>query len=237
MVSPILQVMKSKKTDRADLEPKRPIFLEVGMLIALGLVLLAFQWKSYAPKELELGTREASQELEEVILPTKQEIKIPLPLAPMPTTTVINIVEDDVVVEEDLVIDAEVDEFTEIEEYVPPVEEIEELEEKEEEIFMIVEVNPAFPGGEKARLKFLRDHLNYPIMARETNIQGIVYVTFVVEADGRVTQARVIRGIGGGCDEEALRVVNLMPLWSPGKQRGKAVRVQFSMPIRFNLQK
>lgn len=85
-------------------------------------------------------------------------------------------------------------------------------------------------------MKFLRDNIKYPQIARESGIQGTVYVTFVVEKDGRVTDIRVLRGIGGGCDEEAVRVIKAMPRWQPGKQRGKPVRVQFNMPIKFTLQ-
>ena len=86
-----------------------------------------------------------------------------------------------------------------------------------------------------ARMKFLQDNIKYPIMAKESGIQGTVYVTFVVERSGAVTDVKILRGIGGGCDEEALRVVKNMPKWEPGKQRGKPVRVQFNMPIKFTL--
>jgi len=95
---------------------------------------------------------------------------------------------------------------------------------------------PSFPGGEAARMKFLQENINYPQMARESGIQGTVYVTFVVEPSGAVSDVRILRGIGGGCDEEAVRVVQSMPEWFPGKQLGKAVRVQFNMPIKFTLQ-
>ena len=94
---------------------------------------------------------------------------------------------------------------------------------------------PGFPGGDVARMKYLRDNMKYPQMARESGIQGKVFVTFVVEKDGKVTDVRVLRGIGGGCDEEAIRVVKSMPKWNPGKQRGKPVRVQFNLPIIFKL--
>ena len=113
-------------------------------------------------------------------------------------------------------------------------EEVIEVEEKKP-IFTIVEEMPSFPGGDEPRVKFLRDNIVYPQMAKENNIQGTVYVSFVVDSKGKVTDVRLLRGIGGGCDEEALRVVKLMPPWNPGKQNGKSVRVQFNMPIRFTL--
>ncbi|MBL7906183.1 MAG: energy transducer TonB [Bacteroidales bacterium] len=105
----------------------------------------------------------------------------------------------------------------------------------EAEIFTMVEESPSFPGGDEARIRFLTENINYPQIARESSIHGTVYVTFVVERNGNVTDVRVLRGIGGGCDEEAIRVIKAMPKWSPGKQRGKPVRVQFNMPIKFTL--
>jgi len=104
------------------------------------------------------------------------------------------------------------------------------------EIFTVVEEQPAYPGGEEARIKFLQDNIKYPEEAKELGIQGKVFVTFVVEVDGSITAVNVLRGIGGGCDEEAIRVVKAMPKWVPGKQRGVPVRVQFNLPIKFTLQ-
>ncbi len=118
---------------------------------------------------------------------------------------------------------------------------VEKVEEKviEEEdrtpIFTVVEEMPSFPGGEEARLKFLSDNIVYPQVAKESGISGTVYVSFVVDSRGKVQEAKIMRGIGGGCDEEALRVIKMMPGWNPGKQAGKPVRVQFTMPIRFTL--
>ena len=126
--------------------------------------------------------------------------------------------------------------MTEIADFIPPVvtkgeEVVEELE-----IFTVVESMPEYIGGDEARMSFLQENIKYPQLARESGIQGTVFVTFVVETNGSVTDVRVLRGIGGGCDEEAVRVVKLMPKWKPGMQRSKPVRVQFTMPIRFTLQ-
>ncbi len=103
------------------------------------------------------------------------------------------------------------------------------------EVFVFVEVIPEYPGGDQARLAYLRDNIKYPKKAREQGIQGTVYLTFVVEKDGNVSSVKVLRGIGGGCDEESVRVVSNMPKWKPGTQRGRQVRVQYSMPIKFTL--
>jgi protein TonB len=148
--------------------------------------------------------------------------------------TVLKVVEDDVEVEDDIEIDVEVDQDTEIEVYVPPV--MEEEEVVEAEIFTVVESMPEFPGGQAKMMEFIAQNIKYPAMARESGIQGRVFVNFVVEPDGSVSNVKVLRGIGGGCDEEAVRVVKSMPNWTPGRQRGKAVRVSFNLPVRFTLQ-
>ena len=104
---------------------------------------------------------------------------------------------------------------------------------QEAEIYLAVEDPPQFPGGEESRHSFIRENTRYPKTANGKGIQGTVYVTFVVEPNGSLTGIKILRGIGGGCDEEALRVVNVMPKWLPGKQKGKPVRVQLNMPIKF----
>lgn len=103
------------------------------------------------------------------------------------------------------------------------------------EPFTMVEEMPEFPGGQQALFAYIGKELKYPEQAIEDGIEGVVFVTFVVEADGRITGVKVIRGIGGGCDEEAVRVVRGMPNWKPGKQRGEAVRVKYNLPIRYKL--
>jgi protein TonB len=225
--------MDPKKSPKADLEGKRTIFIQLGLIIALGLVLAGFEWKSYDRIEFEMDVRDDVELVEEIVIQTEQKVKPPAPKPP-PQTTILNIVEDDVEIEDEIIIDAEIDQDTEIEEYIPV--EIEEEEIVEAEIFTVVEESPSFPGGDVARIKFLQENIEYPTMARESGIQGTVYVTFVVEPNGSVSNVQILRGIGGGCDEEAIRVIKAMPSWNPGKQRGKPVRVQFNMPIKFTLQ-
>ena len=106
---------------------------------------------------------------------------------------------------------------------------------KESQIFTVVETMPEFPGGDSALYRYLGEKIHYPDSARANGIQGRVFVTFVIEKDGSVSDVRILRGIGGGCDEEALRVIQNMPKWIPGKQRGKPVRVQYNLPIKFSL--
>lgn len=225
--------MEIKKTEKADLENKKAIFFQIGLVVVLGLTLLAFEWKTYDKKIVDTGSRLAAEVMEEIVLQTQQNAPPPPPPPPQQQTTVLEIVENDKVIENEVSIDAEADEKTVVEEYKAPVAEEKEVEETE--IFTVVEESPGFPGGDEARIKFLQENIKYPTMARESGIQGTVYVTFVVEKGGNVSDVKILRGIGGGCDEEAIRVIKAMPKWNSGKQRGKPVRVQFNMPIKFTL--
>lgn len=220
--------MEQKKSSIANLEKKKSSFIWIGMVFALAVVLMAFEYTVYDQTVSKMGTLDLDL-LEEEIVPIAQITPPPPPPPPTPTT-VIEIVDDEEEVEEIEVMDMELDEDTEIE-YVEIVEE----SVAEEEIFTIVEQMPSFPGGDEALFKFLSKSINYPQMAADAGITGTVYITFVVEKDGSVADARILKGIGGGCDEEALRVVKQMPRWQPGKQRGKSVKVQYNLPVRFTL--
>jgi len=218
--------MESKKSPKADLEGKKVIFTQIGLIVALAVILLAFEWKSYDKTVDGFGERIVEDIPEEIIPITEQKVKPPPPPPPK-KVVVINIVEDDVEVEEDLIIDIEADENTEVEEYIPI--EVDEEVVEEAHIFTVVESMPEFRGGMSELYVYLGNNIKYPVMAKESGIQGKVYVTFVVERDGSITDVRKLRGIGGGCDEEAIRVVKGMPKWTPGKQRGKPVRVQYNL--------
>lgn len=229
--------MELKKSEKADLESRKGIYFQIGLIFAMSVMLVAFEWKSYDAQDLNTYTnQQTNSEVEELVQITQQNTPPPPP-APPPPSIVLNIVENTAQINDDISIDAEADESTQVDEYKPPVAvaQEEEAEVQEQEIFQVVENAPAFPGGDAARMKFLQDNIRYPAMARESGIQGTVYVTFVVERSGAVTDVKILRGIGGGCDEEAVRVVKNMPKWEPGKQRGKPVRVQFNMPIKFTL--
>jgi protein TonB len=226
--------MDKKKSPKADLESKKIIFTQIGLILALAITLFAFEWKTFDKEIVDLGTREVVDIPEEIIPITEQKVKPPPPPPPKQVVK-INVVEDDVEVEDEIEIDVEADETTEVEEYIP-IEFEEEESADEQQIFMVVESMPNFPGGETELHRYLAENIKYPQMAKESGIQGRVFVTFVVERDGKVTDVRVLRGIGGGCDEEAIRVVKNMPKWTPGKQRGKPVRVQFNLPVKFTLQ-
>ena len=226
--------MEEKKSPKANLENKKLMFMQIGMIISLLIAWLAFEHKSYDKREIDpsLLNREVTID-EEMVEITKQDEQKPQPMEVPKQTTQLEIVQDDVEVE-DIEINAEVEQNEVLEEYVAP--EVVEEEVVEQEIFKIVEEMPAFPGGEAKLMEYVAKNVKYPQIARETGVQGRVYVNFVVEPDGSVSNVSVLRGIGGGCDEEAMRVVKSMPKWKPGKQRGKAVRVSYMLPVNFKLQ-
>ncbi len=210
------------------------MFTQIGLIISLAIAWLAFEHKSYDKREIDPSLLRTAEVVEEELVEiTKQEEQKPQPVEVPKQTTQLEIVQDDVEVE-DIEINAEVDQTEVIEEYVAP--EIEEEEVVEQEIFQIVEEMPSFPGGDQKMLEYIAKNIKYPQIARESGIQGRVFISFVVEPDGSVSNVKVLRGIGGGCDEEAMRVVKSMPKWKPGKQRGKPVRVSYNLPVNFRLQ-
>ncbi len=228
--------MEVKKSPKADLESKRNIFVQLGLVLALAITLVAFEWTTQVEQVASLGEMEVAIVEEEIIPITREEQVVQATPPPVQTVVeVLNIVDDDTEIEEELVIeDTEADDETVIE--IAPVIEQEEEVEEEAEIFVIVEEMPEFPGGDVALRTYLAKNVKYPIVAQENGIQGKVYVTFVVDRDGSVSNARVARGVDDSLDKEALRVVNSLPKWKPGKQGGKTVRVSYTVPISFVLQ-
>lgn len=222
--------MELKKNPEANLEKSKVSVFFTGLLFALALTLIAWEWSQF--EKVDTGNLAYSADnLEDEMVPVSIQ-KPPPPPPPPQQTTVLEIVEDEEDIEEELEMeDMEIDEDTEVE-----IIEEEEEEVVEDKIFTIVEQNPEFPGGYGELQKYLAKNIKYPSLARDAGIQGTVYVTFEVAKDGTVKSAKVLRGIGGGCDKEALRVVSRMPKWKPGKQRGKPVRVQFNLPVKFTLQ-
>ena len=227
--------MEIKKSPKADLNSKKLTFTLIGLVVSLFIVWRVFEHKSYDKQTVDTFARQVEVIEEEMVEITKQEQPKPQVQTPKPQVTQIQVVEDDVEVE-DIDINAEVDQNEEIEEYVYEAPEIEEEEIQEEEIWLSVEENPEFPGGTAKLLEHVQKNLKYPMMARESDIQGKVFVNFVVEKDGSISNVKVLRGIGGGCDEEAVRVVQSLPKFKPGKQRGNPVRVSYTLPIVFKLQ-
>lgn len=229
--------MEAKKTPKADLENRKGLFLEIGMVVILAAVLVAFNVRTYEKEIKEVSTRTVADEIEDQIIQTQEEeTPPPPPEEPEVVATDLTIVENDAELTNEVgIINAEdnankaQEEFTKVE-----VEQEEEVE--EEEIFLVVEEDAEFPGGLEALSKYLAENIKYPQLAKENNITGRVFVSFVVEKNGSVGNIKILRDIGGGCGAEAVRVVKAMPKWKPGKQRGKPVRSQFNLPVNFDLQ-
>ncbi|MFC2175642.1 energy transducer TonB [Bacteroidota bacterium] len=223
--------MFNKKNPEVDLEKKRSLYLVAGYVVALAVVLTAFEWKTFDKITTDLGQL-IIDDLEEEIIPiTEQEVKPPPPPPPPPPAPIIEIVEDDVEIEEEVeIMDVEADQNTEI------IEMEEVVEEAEPDFFTIVEDMPAYPGGDAALLKYIGQTVEYPAIARENGITGVVYVRYIVDKTGAVKDVTIARGADPFLDKEALRVVKTLKGYKPGKQRGKPVPVQFTIPIRFTLQ-
>ena len=230
--------MELKKSPKADLEKNKNVFLLVGLVLALGAILLAFEWDSKPSAGSSLGTLELAEVEDEVIPITRQEqVQPPPPPPPPQVIEVLNIVDDNVDLLDDMsLFDSEADRETFID--VAPVVQTVKKEEEEDEaqVFFIVEQMPEFPGGEAALRRFIANSIKYPQIAQENGIQGRVYIQFVVERDGSVSNASVARGVDPSLDREALRVVNSLPKWQAGMQRGKPVKVSYTVPINFVLQ-
>ena len=230
--------MEVKKSPKADLEGKKTIFLEIGFVIALGILLSAFNWKTNTKVEEGFVITQEEQVEEEIIPITQQMMKPPPPPPPAPKLTdLIEIVEDELSIDEELEIDdaeADVENKNNYNFDYDGDSWGEEESDGEADIFQVVEDMPQFPGGSVQ--KWIAKHVKYPMIAQENNIQGKVFVQFVIEKDGSVSDVKVARSVDPSLDKEAIRVVKAMPKWKPGKQRGKPVRVSYTVPINFQLQ-
>ncbi|MCA4894383.1 MAG: energy transducer TonB [Cytophagales bacterium] len=220
--------MESKKTQKADLSNKRGLFFSIGLFSALSVALMAFEWKQ-TDEKVDLLSAKSTNTFEEMIeVPTTQQLP---PLAPVIQQPKIVEVPDEEEIQENLNIDLD-NESPRIE--VASVA-VAEAEEEVDEIFTIVEESAMPNGGMPAFYKYLVDNMRYPAQARRLGVEGKVTLSFVVDKNGKISEVNVLRGIGSGCDEEAVRVMQNAPSWKPGKQRGKAVKQRCIMPISFKM--
>ena len=229
--------MEIKKTPKADLENKKILFREIGLILALAVVLLAFEWKTYDKQISTLGDNTAAV-IEEEMTPITNETPPPPAEAPkIPTVSdVIEIVDDDMKIENELIINTEDDKNlgVQIKDYVKGP--VEEVIEDEEIPFTIVEEKPSFQGGdENTFTKWVASKLVYPEIAKENGVQGRVILQFLVGTDGSVSDVKVVRGVDASLDKEAARVVASSPKWKPGRQRNKPVKVRYTFPVIFQL--
>ena len=221
--------MEEKKNQKVDLKRKIGLHFNVGLVLSLALVIMAFEWKFYENGGLvDIGkVPDAFDELME-IPPTVQTPPPP----PTPQPNIVS-VPNKIDIEEEIpfTLDIESSEEMIIEDYhfEKPKEEV------ADEVFRIVEEQPSPMGGYSAFYEYIGKKLKYPAQARRLGIEGKVFVEFIVDKDGSITDVTIMKGIGGGCDEEAVRVIKDSPKWNPGKQRGRPVKVKLIVPITFKL--
>ena len=229
--------MELKKSKSADLEKRKGLFVEIGLVITLAIVLVAFEWTKGPDRSTEESVVSEIQFEDEMMQITRREEPKPEPKPEQPKVAeVLAIVDDDVEIEDDFDFDMEATENTEYDFTSMIGDDDEEIE--EEEVFYIVEDMPTFNGGEPATefRKYIAQNLQYPEIAAENGVSGRVIVQFAVDRTGKVVDAVVMRSVDPALDKEAIRVVMSSPKWTPGKQRGKAVKVLFTFPINFVLQ-
>jgi len=225
----IVFAMEPKKHPSVDLSRKYALFLSIGLLISLTLVTTAFEWRTYERPLVDFS----SVVLDDGDLPEIMPVTIINPPPPPPKAiTVVEVADEEEVEDIDVMID--MPEFDEP--VATPIEFVEVPEEEAEEIPLFVEEQPSFEGGIEAFYRYVSKSLKYPNTAKRIGVEGKVFLSFVIDKDGSITQVEVLKGIGGGCDEEAVRVLENAPPWNPGKQRGKAVKVRMQLPIVFALQ-
>lgn len=224
--------LEIKKNPNVDLTSKRGLIFSISMVITLSMVLFAFEWKQYDKATVELTAKQTN--VFEVM------VEVPSTTIPPPPEVIVQqpqlvAVPDEEEIEQDIkfVFDVEVTEETKVEEYKPI--EVPKVEEESDEIFLVVEENAQPKGGIGEFYKYVSTNIKYPAQARRLNVEGRVYVEFIVGKDGKIFDAITVKGIGAGCDEEAVRIIMSAPAWNPAKQRGKPVRQRMVLPITFKL--
>ncbi len=231
--------MEIKKSPKADLERGKTLSVLMGFVVGLAVLFVGFEWSTRDVMVVQESDGVADIIAEEEVEITRPEnTPPPPPPPPAPVVTeVLNVVEDDVELEQQDILSSE-DNQQEAQTavYTPPAVVEEEEEEAAQQIFTVVEEMPEFPGGQGELLKYLGHSIRYPVIAQENGIQGRVVCAFVINRDGSIVDAEVLRGVDPSLDKEALRVINSMPKWKPGKQRGKPVRVKYTVPVVFRLQ-
>ncbi len=231
----LISTMDIKKSKEASLEDKKLTYLLLGFVFVLSICYVALEWTEKEVTVYEIIDEEFLIEDEIEIQQTTQDITPPPPPAPVQEIEVLTVVDDEVETQH-IEINTEDDKDVEVV-VAAPVEQVVEDEEVEEEVFVVVEKMPEFPGGQAALFKYLSENVKYPVIAQENGIQGRVICQFVVNKDGSIVDVEVVRTGGDpSLDKEAVRVIKSMPKWSPGQQRGKAVRVKYTVPVNFKLQ-
>ena len=232
LVSDLIKVKFAKASKQIRLSK---LFFCIGLCVSLLFIITAFEWRFIDDSNIvDLGKVSSTFENIVDVPPTEQP---PAPKPKFVQPKIIEIPDEEQVMEEiEIDLDIEMTEEQVIDQPVFAEMVLEVEEEKAEEIFTIVEQQPEPEGGFNAFYAYVSQNLKYPRLAQRSNIQGRVYIQFVVEKDGSLTDIKTIKGIGGGCDEEACRIIGNAPRWKPGKQRGQPVRVKMIIPIHFRLE-
>ncbi len=228
--------MEVKKSPKADLNNKKLLFIEIGLVLALLVTIGAFEYKTKEKKE-SIFTAETTELIEEEIIPITQEAPPPPPETPkIPVLSdQIDIVDDNIKIEDNILnLEDSEDLGVEIMDYVEEVQE--EVIEEEAIPFALVEEKPMFQGGDANNFsRWVSQNLEYPELAKENGVSGRVMVQFTVNPDGSVSDVKVLRGVDSSLDAEAVRVIRNSPKWTPGKQRDRAVKVTYQFPVIFQL--
>lgn len=230
--------MEVKKTSKASLENKRLLFTEIGLVVALAVVYFDFEFKS---KESEISMLEDTTQaiVEDEMIAIENETPPPPPEVPkMPVLSdQIDIVDDEIKLDDDMFMNLEDDANTGIEIMDYKEADVVEEEVEEEAIpFQFVEEKPKFNGGDANEFtKWVNKNLVYPEIAKENGVSGRVTLQFTVNPDGSVSNVKVVRGVDESLDKEAVRVVSMSPKWTPGRQRDRAVKVNYTFPVIFQL--
>lgn len=226
--------MDVKKSPKASLEDKKLLFVLLGLVMVLSLIFIAFEWTDREVTVYDVADTSLLIEDEIEIIQTAPELPPPPPPPAPEIVEIINVVEDDIKVNE-IKIETEDDKNKAVV-IAAPVAGPTIVEEDDNVVFQVVEKMPSFPGGDAALFKFLSDNVKYPVIAQENGVQGRVICQFVVNKDGSIVDVEVVRSVDSSLDKEAIRVIKSMPKWSPGQQRGKPVRVKYTLPVNFKLQ-
>ena len=229
--------MEIKKTPKADLENKKLLFREIGLVAVLGIVLLAFEWSTKEKKELMDLTGNVQVIEEEQVINTQEQQETPPEMPKIPVLSdIIDIVDDDIEIKDDMLISLEdnANLGVEIMDYVAEV--VDEVVEEDAIPFALVEEKPKFQGGDANTFsKWVNSRLVYPEIAKENGVQGRVTLQFTVNTDGSVSNVQVLRGVDPSLDKEAVRIVSSSPKWEPGRQRERPVKVTYTFPVIFQL--
>ena len=226
--------MDLKKSPKASLEDKKMFFLLMGFVMVLSLVYIGLEWTESEVTVYENVNTDFLVEDELDVIQTSQDQPPPPPPPPAPEVVeVLNVVENDVQTAS-IEINTEDDKNKVVIVNAPVAAPV--VEEEDNVVFQVVETMPSFPGGDADLFKFLSTNVKYPVIAQENGIQGRVICQFVVNKDGTIVDVEVVRSVDPSLDKEAIRVIKSMPKWSPGKQRGKPVRVKYTLPVNFKLQ-